>query len=174
MTLWNMFKSNFMSTEKHIMIAPSKLENLKRRMQNVFRFFKLLSDDELRAFLSFCENRQVDSGTLWDEGDSDNYAAFIVAGKVGIKKQTEFEGKHMIVGTFSPGTVVGELCLLTNLKRSVTAVVLEPVDIVILSNEKFEMLMANFPLLGLKLLRHIFLIITCRLNRSTDRIAKIF
>jgi CRP/FNR family transcriptional regulator, cyclic AMP receptor protein len=156
------------------MITPGTIENLEFRMREVFRFFNLLSADELRAFLSFCDNKQVASGNLWNEGDSDNYAAFIVSGKVGIKKQTEFAGKHMIVGTFSQGTVVGELCLLTNLHRSVTAVVLEPVDIVMLSSESFELLISKFPLLGLKLLRHIFLIITCRLNRSTDRIAKIF
>lgn len=156
------------------MIAVSTIENLEFRMREAFRFFKLLSDDELRAFLSFCENRQVASETLWQEGDSDNYAAFIVSGKVGIKKQTEFAGKHMIVGTFSRGTVVGELCLLTDERRSVTAMVLEPVDMVVLSSEQFERLMTQYPLLGLKLLRHIFLILTHRLKRSTDRIAKIF
>lgn len=156
------------------MIEPAILENLKCRMQEAFRFFSGLSDVELRAFLGFCEHRQVASGALWNEGDSDNYAAFIVTGKVGIKKQTEFAGKHMIVGTFSRGTVVGELCLLTDEKRSVTAMVLEPVEIVLLSSENFELLMTQHPLLGLKLLRHIFLILTRRLKRSTDRIAKIF
>jgi len=156
------------------MIAPEKIENLSCRMRDVFRFFNKLSEAELRVFLGFCENRQVASGTLWQEGDSDNYAAFIVSGKVGIKKQTEFAGKHMIVGTFSRGTVVGELCLLTDERRSVTAMVLEPVDMVVLSSEQFERLMTQNPLLGLKLLRHIFLILTHRLKRSTDRIAKIF
>lgn len=48
---------------------------------------------------------------LWEEGDTENYAAFVVSGKVGIKKKTEFEGRYMIVSTFSRGTVVGELCL---------------------------------------------------------------
>ena len=156
------------------MIAPEKIENLSCRMRDVFRFFNKLSEAELRVFLGFCENRQVASGALWQEGDSDNYAAFIVSGKIGIKKQTEFAGKHMIVGTFSRGTVVGELCLLTDERRSVSAMVLEPVDIVALSSEQFERLMTQNPLLGLKLLRHIFLILTHRLKRSTDRIAKIF
>lgn len=156
------------------MIEPAILENLQRQMREAFRFFNRLSDDEMRSFLGFCEYRQVGSGNLWEEGDSDNYAVFIVSGKIGIKKQTEFAGKHMIVGTFSQGTVVGELCLLTDEKRSVTAMVLEPVDCVVLSSENFELLMTRHPLLGLKLLRHIFLILTRRLKRSTDRIAKIF
>jgi CRP-like cAMP-binding protein len=144
-------------------------------MKEVFRFSKALSDDEVKAFLSFCEYRQGGSGdTLWREGDSDNYAVFVISGKLGIKKKTEFEGKYMIVGTFARGTVVGELCLLTDHLRSVTAVVLEPVDIVILTSKNFEMLITEQPSLGLKLLKHIFLVISNRLKRSTDRIAKIF
>jgi CRP-like cAMP-binding protein len=144
-------------------------------MKEVFKFFNTLSDDEVQAFLSFCDSRHVDAGqTLWKEGDSDNYAVFVISGKLGIKKKTEFEGKYVIVGTFSKGTVVGELCLLTDHARSVTSVVLESVDIVILTSNNFEKLMTGHPLLGLKLLKHIFLVISKRLNRSTDRIAKIF
>lgn len=148
---------------------------LHEKMRQEFRFFKTLTDEELIHFLSFCENRQVDAGqNLWTEGDDDNYAAFIIEGKLGIKKKTEFEGRYMIVGTFAKGTVVGELCLLTEQTRSVTAIVLEPMDVVLLSTRNFERLMKEHPMLGLKLLRHIFLVISKRLSRSTERIAAIF
>ena len=151
------------------------IESLSSRLKEVFKFFKTLSGDEIQVFLSFCDNRQVDKGkTLWQEGDSDNYAAFVISGKLGIKKKTEFEGKYMIVGTFARGTVVGELCLLTDHPRSVTAVVLEATDLVILTSSNFEKLITERPMLGLKLLKHIFLVTSRRLNRSTDRIAKIF
>ncbi len=151
------------------------IDNLGDRMKDSFKFFNILTEGERKAFLGFCESRHSEAGgTLWREGDKDNYAAFVVSGKVGIKKKTEFEGKYMIVGTFAQGTVIGELCLLTDHPRSVTAVVLEPVEIVILNNSDFEKLMEDHPLLGLKLLKHIFLVISKRLNRSTDRIAKIF
>ena len=143
-------------------------------MEN-FKFFNTLADDELRTFLGFCESKHICEGqTIWNEGDEYHYAAFIVSGKVGIKKRTEFEGKYMIVGTFGSGTVVGELCLLMDKPRSVTAVVLETVDIVILSSDNFELLLTGNPKLGLKLLKHIFIITSERLNRSTDRIARIF
>jgi CRP-like cAMP-binding protein len=154
------------------------LENTERlieRVKEVFKFFSSLTAEEIEAFLYFCEFQQADTGsTLWHEGDTDNYAAFVISGKLGIKKKTEFEGKYMIVGTFAKGTVVGELCLLTDHARSVTAVVLEPVDIIILSSSNFEKLITDHPMIGLKLLRHIFLVISNRLSRSTDRIAKIF
>jgi CRP-like cAMP-binding protein len=144
-------------------------------MRQEFKFFKALTHDECVAFLGFCENRQVEAGgTLWEEGDKDNYAAFIISGKLGIKKKTEFEGKHMIVGTFDRGTVVGELCLLTDKERSVTAVVLEDVDVVILSSGNFERMITEHPMLGLKLLKHIFIVTSKRLSGSYQRIASIF
>ena len=157
------------------MLSLEDIEILSEKMKKEFRFFGSLSPDELNAFLGFCESRQFEAGqNLWTEGDEDNFAAFIISGKMGIKKRTEFEGKYMIVGTFAKGTVVGELCLLTKQIRSVTAIILEDTDLIRLSNEDFEKLMTQHPMLGLKLLRHIFLVISKRLSRSTERMAAIF
>ncbi|GBE41931.1 MAG TPA: cyclic nucleotide-binding domain-containing protein [Nitrospirae bacterium] len=153
------------------MNIPERAQKLKEK----FKFFNTLTDDELSTFVGFCETKQINNGDiLWKEGDDCHYAAFIVSGKVGIKKKTEFEGKYMIVGTFGSGTVLGELCLLMDKPRSVTAVGLEPVDSIILSNDNFELLLTENAKLGLKLLKHIFLITSERLTRSTDRIARIF
>jgi len=155
--------------------SPDRLKDFGERLRGEFKFFKTLSDDELSSFLGFCENKKVAAGdTLWQEGDSDNYAAFILSGKLGIKKKTAFEGKYMIVGTFDNGTVVGELCLLTDQPRSVTAIVIESVDLVMLSSVNFEKLIIEQPLLGLKLLKHIFMVTSRRLKGSYDRIASIF
>lgn len=151
------------------------ISKIAPKLSKTFNFFNVLTDDELKTFLGFCDTKQIDKGeNLWDEGDTSNYAAFIISGKVGIKKKTEFKGKHMIVGTLGSGTVVGELCLLGDRPRSATVVVLEPLYILTLSSENFELLITEHPKLGLKLLKHIFLITVDRLNRSTERIAKIF
>lgn len=151
------------------------LSESTRQLKNKFKFFNTLTDEELSIFLGFCDTRHIDEGeTLWTEGDDSHYAAFIISGKVGVKKKTEFKGKHMIVGTFSPGTVIGELCILGDRPRSATAMVLEPLGTIILSSENFELLMLEHPRLGLKLIRYIFGITVERLNRSTARIAKIF
>lgn len=148
---------------------------ISSRLREEFNFFKTLTAEEMICFLKYCNYKEGSEGDdLWNEGDSDNYAAFIMSGKLGIKKSTEFEGKYMIVGTFVKGTVAGELCLLTDHVRSVTAVILEDVKLVILTSRDFERLITDYPMLGLKLLRHVFGVISKRLNRSTDRIASIF
>ncbi len=157
------------------MQTNSNSEELHTDLKSQFKFFGTLDNNEITSFLEFCERRQVAKGeTLWNEGDNDNYAAFIISGKLGIKKRTEFEGKFMIVGTFDKGTVVGELCLLTEQARSVSAVILEPGDILILSSDNFERLISEHPKVGLRLLKHIFLVTSKRLNRSYDRMASIF
>jgi CRP-like cAMP-binding protein len=154
--------------------VPFELESIQSKIKDEFRFFKSLTDEEIEKFMNFCEFKTGLKGEhLWEEGDSDNYAAFIISGKLGIKKKTEFD-RYMIVGTFVKGTVAGELCLLTDRNRSVTAVILEDIEILRLTSEDFERLISEYPMLGLKLLRNVFLVISNRLNRSTSRIASIF
>lgn len=148
---------------------------LAESVRNEFNFFKELTDEELSQFLSFCETRQAKAGEmLWKQGDDVNYAAFILSGLICIRKMTKFEGKFVAVGFFEKGSVVGELCLLTNNKRSVNAEAVEPCELLIMSSENFEKLLVKYPLLGLKLLKHIFVLTTKRLNSSYERIASVF
>jgi CRP-like cAMP-binding protein len=145
------------------------------KLSATFSLFKSMSDEDLKALLDFCETKQIPKGgTLWHEGDSDNYAAFILSGQIGIKKKTEFKGKHVMVGTFSRGSVVGELCLLTDNIRSVTAEVLEPVEVVILTSENFEKLLAKHTHLGLTIMKSLFVTAAKRLRSSTQRLASMF
>jgi len=151
------------------------IETLAARMKEEFRFFRTLSESDLFDFIHFSEEREISAGeTLWCEGDHDNYAAFILSGRLNIKKKTEFEGKHVIVGVYGKGSVVGELCLLTNNVRSVTAEIMESATLLILSSKNFEKLVEKNPRLGLSLLRHIFLTTSRRLRRSYERIGSIF
>ncbi len=151
------------------------MTSLPIQAQDKFPFFSNLSADQIANILQFCTRHQAKTGEiLWHEGDTDNQAAFILTGKLGIKKMTEFSNRHIIVGTYSSGSVVGELCLLTDNKRAVTAEALTDVDLLLLSNDKFEELIEAYPTLGLKLLRGLFKMTSKRLTKSYERIASIF
>ncbi|MBN2644873.1 MAG: cyclic nucleotide-binding domain-containing protein [Desulfuromonadaceae bacterium] len=144
-------------------------------MQNHFTFFGNLPEPEVKNLLRFCDRRQYCAGDiLWQEGDRDNQAAFILDGKIGIRKMTEFSNKHVIVGTYARGSVVGELCLLTDNAREVSALAISDVDLLYLSNSNFEQLITSYPALGLKLLRALFQLTSRRLSKSYERIASIF
>lgn len=151
------------------------MTSLPALAQDKFKFFKNLPEDETSSLLKFCSHQHAEAGEiLWHEGDEDNQAAFILNGKLGIKKMTEFSNKHVIVGTYGPGSVVGELCLLTDNSRAVTAQAITDVELLLMSNDDFEKLINAHPGLGLKLLRGLFKMTSKRLSKSYERIAAIF
>lgn len=151
------------------------MTSLPVQAQDKFIFFKNLPESEVANLLQFCTHHRANAGDiLWHEGDTDNQAAFILDGKLGIKKMTEFSNRHIIVGTYSAGSVVGELCLLTDNDRAITAEAITDVELLFLSNDNFEQLIKSHPELGLKLLRGLFKMTTKRLSKSYERIASIF
>jgi CRP/FNR family cyclic AMP-dependent transcriptional regulator len=144
-------------------------------LRKKFECFRAFEPSEMDDILKFCERLIVPAEKeLWAEGYGENYAAFILDGKIAVKKTTDFGGRNVIVGIYTAGSVVGELCLLTDKPRTVSANVLEQVDMVVLHNHKFEALIEQHPLLGLRLLKHIFLSISKRLTKSYERIASVF
>ena len=89
----------------------------------------LLSDEDLKNLSAFFESKYIPAGeTLWKEEDPFDYVAFIVSGRVEIKKETEYKGKNVIVGIYSKGA----LCILDDSLRKVTAVALEDVSLAII------------------------------------------
>lgn len=144
-------------------------------LKNTFRCFRDFDSSEMDSIMEFCEDVTVPAEEiLWTEGSEENYAAFLLEGKIGIRKQTEFGGRPVVVGIYEAGSVVGELCLLTDRPRTVSAFALETTRMVVLHNNRFEEMIQTHPLIGLRLLRHIFLCTSQRLTKSYERIASMF
>lgn len=150
-------------------------DDLCRKIKSDFRFFKYLNEAEKAIVGQYLECSEVSAGTvLWHEGDPSSSAAFVVEGKIEVKKQTEFEDKHVIVGIYGEGSVVGELCLFTDDERPVTATALTDTWLLRISNERFEALLEEHPAEGGKLLKGVFLAVSRRLSKSFERLAAIF
>lgn len=150
-------------------------EDVCRKIKSDFRFFKYLDEAEKAIVGQYLECCEVPSGTvLWYEGDDSNSAAFVVEGRIEVKKQTEFADKHVIVGIYGEGSVVGELCLFTDDKRAVTATALTDSWLLRISAERFEALLEEHPVAGGKLLKGMFLAVSRRLRKSFERLAAIF
>ena len=150
-------------------------EDVCRKIKSDFRFFKYLDEAEKAIAGQYLECCEITAGTvLWHEGDASNSAAFVVEGKIEVKKATEFEDKHVIVGIYGEGSVVGELCLFTDDRRAVTATALTDAWLLKLSAERFETLLEEYPVIGGKLLKGMFLAVSKRLRKSFERLAAIF
>ncbi len=150
-------------------------ERLCGRMKRELRFLSFLADEDLDEVAGYFECRQFPAGTsLWQEGERGDYIAFIVSGRVEISKKTEFGGKPIVVGIFSRGAMIGELSTLEGRPRTETAMVLDHVDLILLTLQSYQRLLRERPLLGIKLLQGMLTTVSRRLRQSYERIAAIF
>jgi CRP/FNR family transcriptional regulator, cyclic AMP receptor protein len=146
-------------------------EDLYTSMRGEKSVFKFLSDEDIKHLSAFFESKNVPAGeTLWKEEDPFDYIAFIVSGRVEIKKEAEFGGMNVIMGIYSKGA----LCILDDSLRKVTAVALEDVSLSIITQENLDKLIATNPGLGAKLLKGMLLTVSERLRKSFDRVVTFF
>ena len=133
--------------------------------------FNFLSDEDIKKLSAFFERKHVPEGeALWKAEDPFDYIAFIVSGRVEIKKEMEFGGKNVIMGIYSKGA----LCILDDSLRKVTAVALEDVSLAIITQENLDKLIDTNPGLGAKLLKGMLLTVSDRLRKSFDRLTVFF
>jgi len=134
-----------------------------------------ITEDDLFELMQFFNFRHVAAGeVLWREGEASDFVAFIVSGRLQVKKATEFEGKQVVVGIYSAGTIIGEMGLIEHDARSVTAAAIEESSLITLNRESFDRLIESHPRLGVKLLKSMFMAVSMRLQKSFDRLAAVF
>ena len=133
--------------------------------------FNFLGDEDLKDLSAFFESKNIpEGGTLWKEEDPFDYIAFIVSGRVEIKKETEFGDMNVIMGIYSKGA----LCILDDSHRKVTAISLEDVSLAIITQKNLDKLIETNPALGAKLLKGMLLTVSDRLRKSFDRLTVFF
>ena len=133
--------------------------------------FNFLSDEDIKKLSAFFERKHVPEGeALWKAEDPFDYIAFIVSGRVEIRKKTEFGEMNVIMGIYSKGA----LCILDESLKKVTAVALEDVSLAIITQQNLDKLIATNPALGAKLLKGMLLTVSDRLRKSFDRLTVFF
>ena len=151
------------------------IEGICEGLWNQLSLFRFLEHNELCPVASrFCLKKFAAGETLWREDDPADYAAILVEGKVEIRKGMEFKDSHIVLAVFDPGSLVGELSLLDDEPRAVTAVALEDVTLLALSGKALEALIADHPGLGNRLLKGMLLTVSIRLRRAYERLAALF
>lgn len=150
----------------------SDLLQCVQQASNLFHYF---AQDELGDIPGYFSLRKVSAGdTVWHEGDSCDYMIFIAAGHLEVKKETEFKGRQITLGVYGPGSIAGELCMLDQKPRAVTASAIEDASLIVLTSHRFDRLLEEYPALGIKLLKGMLLSTSSRLRQSFDRLVTIF
>lgn len=137
--------------------------------------FSFLSLEELRDISGFLKCKTASAGrTLWNEGDPCDYVAIIVSGRVEIKKASDLKRNQIVLGIYGEGAFIGELCILDDTPRAVTAVALDDTSVVLITRDSFEQMNTKYPEMGGKLMKGMLLSVSKRLRGSFDRIVSIF
>ncbi len=137
--------------------------------------FSDLGGEAAARLLSFFEGRRIRAGEeLWHEGEPGDRLGFLLAGRLQLKKDTEFKGKQVVVGVLAPGAVVGELSFLEGNPSPLTVAALEDCQLVLLPRQNFSRLEQSDPDLALSLLKSVLLAASRRLEKSYERLAAIF
>lgn len=136
--------------------------------------FRFLASDELDTLCPFLSLRLLPADeTLMREGEEGGFMAFLLQGKLAVRKEAAFAGKHILLAILEPGTIVGEISVVANGMRNATVVALEECAMLELNRANFDAFLADNPALGVKFLRHIVQVVSLRLRKADDRLVRL-
>jgi len=103
---------------------------------------RLLGRDALRILAIGSENRYIHEGiSLFGEGEDADGAYVVQEGSFDLRS----EKNSVPASVAGPGTLIGELALLTETKRPVTAIAREPSSVVRIPRQLFLKMLEGYP-----------------------------
>jgi len=148
--------------------AEIRLEATERRA------LAFLEEDEATQLRRYLEPLTLPSGVvLAREGERMQQAAFLVEGRLAVKKETEYRGKFILLAVLESGAVVGEGALAGRDRHGAIMEAMEMCRLLVLSRRNFERLLDEQPHLAAQLLRRLLYVVGLRLNRAGERLASL-
>jgi CRP-like cAMP-binding protein len=104
---------------------------------------RLLGRDALRILAIGSESRTIHEGiSLFGEGEDADGAYVVQEGSFDLVSRNSRNAETRVVG---PGTLIGELALLTEAKRGATATAREPSSVVRITRQLFLKMLEGYP-----------------------------
>ena len=111
--------------------------------------FAALDRQALQILAIGAETKQMQSGAvLFYAGELADGGYIVQDGSIRLEPGTFSDGKEVIVG---PGTLIGELALLTDMVCQATAIAKEPVTVIRISRSLFRKMLEGYPAAAEKL-----------------------
>ena len=112
-----------------------------------------LDKKELQVLSKSCQERKYSAGsTLIKQGDTGAGLYVIISGHVKTTLAKNPDRAEVDLGTYGPGSVLGEMALLDDLPRSATVTAVDDVTALLLPVWEFRATVRDHPEIGLKLL----------------------
>ena len=134
----------------------------------LFRDLSLDEISNLDQYLGVMELSQGD--TVFEEGENGEFVCFVVSGEVEVIKKS-FTGETTRLARLGTGQTIGEMALVDELPRSATVKVREPSSLTVLSRKEFDALIARYPEMGVKILKHLARSLSLSLRQTSNQLS---
>jgi CRP-like cAMP-binding protein len=153
----------------------SELCHIVRRLKDETNPFRDLTDAEFEQLAAHLERRHFAKGTVFfREGERGDYLGIIMAGRLEVKKKTEFADNQILLAVLSKGSVIGELAMVDNQPRAATVRALDDSELFVLRRPQFDAFVDENPAAGLKIFRAISRLLSVRLRMAVERFSEVF
>lgn len=131
---------------------------------NRVELFRELGEEKLRLIAFGAERRKLQAGQMLFREGSPADCAFVVAGGSFALSRTSRNGPDQSLGAVGTGTLLGELALISQVDRSVTAIAAEAAEIIRVNRPLFHRMLEEYP--------EIAEIIRARIAANLERLAR--
>lgn len=121
----------------------------------------------------FTERKIAVGELLFDYNDSAESLFVLTKGRLAVHKYTGFLKKMQVIALLDPSAVVGEGALLKEHKRKSRITAIEDSILLEISKRDFSTFLAQSPEAGVELLEYLLHIVSLRLEKTSERLARI-
>lgn len=131
-----------------------------------------LTAEEAQRLAEGCPIRDLPAGEiLLADGEPGEFMAFVLSGKLAVKKPTIFPGRFILLAEIESGGMLGEGAAVCGESHAVTVTALADSRLLIISRKRIGQLLAEDQELALKLLARIIRVLHHRLQSADRRLA---
>jgi CRP-like cAMP-binding protein len=107
--------------------------------------FEDLDEDKLRLIAFGAERRRIPEGqTLFREGTSADCAFVVASGSFSLVRRGR-NRTTVQMGTAGPGTLLGEIAMISAVERHMTAIAAEPAEVMRINRPLFHRMLEEYP-----------------------------
>jgi len=133
-----------------------------------------IPDEERNEFVSLFSKKELTTGdVLFEYNDVAEEFFFLLVGNLAVHKFTGFLEKMQVIALLDAGAVVGEAALLNGHVRKTRVTAIKDSTLICLKNDDFERFQKKFPESAFRFLEYLFSMVSLRLEKTSERLARI-
>lgn len=134
--------------------------------------FDSLDVDEVREIQKWMIFKKLERGTvIYKQGSSGRSVCFVVEGQLSVVSRKD-EG-DVTIATVEKGESVGEMAIIDGLTRSADVVAATDTSVLILKRDDFNKLVAENPVIGVKILKSLARALSMTLRERSQTLARL-